>query len=228
MRKPEETELYAPVKQFLTAQGYEVKGEVNGCDVVAVCGDDLVVVELKLQFNLDLVFQGMQRQRVTDWVYLAVAAPRKLTGTRWSQVQQLCRRLGFGLMAVHLATGRVEVLADPGPYTPRRSPAGRTRLLREFQQREGDHNTGGSTRRPIVTAYREEALRIAACLRREGTAPVAGVRAATGSARAAAILQRNVYRWFERVGRGRYALTPAGVRALEQYADVVAALAKGD
>jgi hypothetical protein len=30
-----EAALYAPVKEFLERQGYEVKGEVRGCDVVA-------------------------------------------------------------------------------------------------------------------------------------------------------------------------------------------------
>ena len=31
-----EQDLYAPVKRFLEDLGYEVKGEVRGCDVVAV------------------------------------------------------------------------------------------------------------------------------------------------------------------------------------------------
>ena len=31
-----EAELYAPVKRFLQARGLDAKGEVRGCDVVAV------------------------------------------------------------------------------------------------------------------------------------------------------------------------------------------------
>jgi hypothetical protein len=31
-----ESELYAPVKRFLQGRGLEAKGEVRGCDVVAV------------------------------------------------------------------------------------------------------------------------------------------------------------------------------------------------
>ena len=43
-----ETDLYPPIKCFLEGQGYEVKGEVGDCDVVAVRdGDEPVLVELK-------------------------------------------------------------------------------------------------------------------------------------------------------------------------------------
>ena len=50
-----EYQLYEPVKAFLEAQGYEVKAEVSGCDVVAVRGKEPpVVVELKMRFNLEL------------------------------------------------------------------------------------------------------------------------------------------------------------------------------
>ena len=51
-----ETSLYRPVKVFLEGLGFVVKGEVGGCDLVALKGDDLPVVvicELKLTFNLE-------------------------------------------------------------------------------------------------------------------------------------------------------------------------------
>jgi hypothetical protein len=50
-----ETSLDRPVKAFLEGLGFVVKGEVGGCDLVALKGDDLPVVvicELKLTFNL--------------------------------------------------------------------------------------------------------------------------------------------------------------------------------
>ena len=47
-RSAAETSLYAPVKAFLEAQGYQVKAEVRHCDVVARRGDEPpVIVELK-------------------------------------------------------------------------------------------------------------------------------------------------------------------------------------
>jgi len=55
-----ETSLYGPVKRYLETLGYTVKGEVCGCDLVAIRGDEpplVVIGELKLSFNLDLVPQ---------------------------------------------------------------------------------------------------------------------------------------------------------------------------
>ena len=92
-----ESDLYAPVKAFLEAQGYAVKGEVRGCDAVGVRGDEPpVVVELKRGFGLGLVLQGIDRLTLTDRVYLAVGAlPRRL-----AEVRRLCLRLGLGLLVV--------------------------------------------------------------------------------------------------------------------------------
>jgi hypothetical protein len=57
-----ETSLYRPVKRFLEKLGCEVKGEVCGCDLVALDAPPLVVIgELKPRFNLDLVLQGVDR-----------------------------------------------------------------------------------------------------------------------------------------------------------------------
>src|SRR3954451_7338166 len=76
-----EVDLYEPVKRFLEGLGYEVKGEVRGCDVVAIRrGGDQgeteppIVVELKLAFTLGFVLQGVDRLALTDLVYLAVPA----------------------------------------------------------------------------------------------------------------------------------------------------------
>lgn len=225
-----ETDLYAPVKRFLEGQGYTVRGEVRGCDLVATRGAEVVVVELKTAFNLALVFQGIERQQLTPFVYLAVEAPHRRRGPRWSDVQRLCRRLGLGLLTVSGAAGgnRVEVVCDPPveahgtPRLPRRSPKRRSLLLKEFQARSGDHNIGGSTRRPIVTAYREEALCLARYLKQHGPSQVVELRAFTGSRKAGAILQKNYYGWFERVARGVYRLTAQGEREMVRFEEVAA------
>jgi hypothetical protein len=39
-----ETSLYAPVKRFLERLGFEVKGEICGCDLVALRGDEPPIV----------------------------------------------------------------------------------------------------------------------------------------------------------------------------------------
>jgi hypothetical protein len=224
-----ELELYGPVKAFLEGQGYEVKGEVRGCDLVALRGaEPPVIVELKLRLSLGLVLQGVDRLSLTDAVYLAVPAGARRRGAPSAEhpdVKKLCRRLGLGLMTVRAGArhAAVEVLLDPLPYAPRKDKRRATLLLNEHARRVGDPNRGGSTRVPIVTAYRQEALRCAEVIRRGGASTVAAIRAGGDAPRAASILQRNVYGWFERVRRGTYALTPAGLEGLARFGESRAA-----
>ena len=211
----QETDLYAPVKSLLEGRGYEVKAEVKGCDVVARKeGEPTVVVELKTTFSLDLVLQGVDRQNLTDDVYLAIPAPntpqkRKNWRSKQRDIQKLCRKLGLGLMLVSVDKDNVTVLLDPAPYAPRKNKRKETRLVAEFNRRKGDPNTGGSTRKTIVTAYRQDAMRCAELLK-SGPMKVKDIREQSGADNAASILQKNHYGWFERVSRGVYALTETG------------------
>jgi hypothetical protein len=216
-----ERELYAPVKRFLEAMGYEVKGEIGGCDLLAVRGEEPpLIVELKLRFSLPLVLQGIDRLAVTDNVYLAVpggAARRRAIGPEHRGVRKLCRRLGLGLIVVRSRS--VEVLLDPAPYQPRKNKRRTAKLLAEHRRRVGDPNCGGvPMRAPVMTAYRQEALRCAGFLDRNGPVRVARLREAAEAPNAARILQHNHYGWFERVERGVYALTQAGARDLARFA----------
>jgi len=220
---PCETDLYPAVKDFLEAQGYEVKGEIGGCDVFAVRGDEPpVVVELKRRFSLELVLQGVDRLAVSDTVYLAVPQPaRGAADPRRREVRGVCRRLGLGLLIVDVARAvghRVEVVLDPVPYTPRRDRKRTARLLGEHARRVGDPMRGGSTRIPVITAYRQDALRCARLLRDLGPVDLRTLRTAGAPEDVAAILQRDVYGWFERVARGTYVLSPAGHEGMAQFA----------
>lgn len=215
-----ETDLYAPVKRLLEQQGYVVKAEIGRCDVMAVRSDEPpVIVELKTGLTLKLLFQAIDRQTLTDTVYLAVPAA---CFDRERQALKLLRRLGLGLIAVRGALA--EAVLDPTPYRPRKNARRAALLLREFARRHGDGNTGGSTRRALVTAYRQDALRCADHIAREGKARVADIRARANVERAASILQNDVYGWFYRVERGTYGLTRQGEDALRTYAPALAAM----
>ena len=214
----QETSLYPAVKRFLETAGFRVKGEVDGCDIVAIQDGEklhLAIVEMKLGFSLDLLLQTMDRMRAADEVWLAVPATRR-GRDRDPRVHRLCRLLGFGLMAVNVARDRIEVLAEPGPYRPRPDPRRRARLLSEHARRSGDPSPGGSTRQPIMTAYRQQALACAALLR-AGPGRPRELRAVAPEA--GRILLRNVYGWFQRTERGVYRLTGLGEAALQRWPD---------
>ena len=209
-----ETSLYLPVKRFLETLGFEVKGEICGCDLVALRGDNapiVVVGELKLSFNLDLVLQGVDRTVASDEIWLAVRSSKRGRGREQDpRARRLCRLLGFGLLGVS-AAGHVQILVKPGPWRPRRDPQRRSKLVDEHRRRQGDPVLGGGTRSPIMTAYRQQALACAAALSAGPRRP-RDVKPAVPDA--PKILLRNVYGWFVRVERGLYDLTDLGRAAL--------------
>ncbi|MGJ5008741.1 DUF2161 domain-containing phosphodiesterase [Bradyrhizobium oligotrophicum] len=212
-----ETALYLPVKRFLENLGFSVKGEIGGCDVVALKGDDppvVVVCELKQVFNLELLLQAVDRAGACDEVWVAANLSARGKGRESdSRYRNLCRRLGFGMLAVTSA-GDIEVLVRPPTSAPRKNPKKRSRLVIEHQRRKGDPVAGGSTRAPIMTAYRQQALACASALS-GGPKRVRDLRAEIPDA--PKILQRNVYGWFDRAERGVYVLTKAGLAALRRW-----------
>jgi hypothetical protein len=130
-----------------------------------------------------------------------------------ARYRNLCRRLGFGMLGV-TERGQVEVLVKPPTAAPRREPKVRSRLVAEHQRRQGDPVLGGSTRAPIMTAYRQQALACASALA-GGPRRVSELRERCPDA--GKILLSNVYGWFERVERGIYGLTEAGHAALKRW-----------
>ncbi|ASM73201.1 MULTISPECIES: DUF2161 domain-containing phosphodiesterase [Roseobacteraceae] len=216
MNVPRETDLYPPVKTFLEAQGYVVKAEVGAADVVAVRGGEPpVIVELKLGFSLALVHQCVARLAVSDDVYMAVARGQgKRFARTLKEMTTLARRLGLGLMTVRISDGLVEVQCDPVPYTPRKSKKRQGKLLREFARRQGDPNDGGQTRVGLVTAYRQDAVKLAMYLYEAGACKGADVARETGVARATTMMRDDHYGWFEKVDKGIYGLTPKGAQAV--------------
>lgn len=233
-----ETDLYPAIKLFLEGQGYEVKAEVEDCDVVAQRGEEPpVIVELKLSFSLPLLIQAVDRQAMSDDVYIAIPKPTKSSGgALWKRnrrgLLKLCRRLGLGLITVDMkqdADRAVEVHANPAPYVPRKNIRRMGRLLKEFSERVGDPNVAGISKTKIITSYRQDALRCLVFMHKNGPSRLKDIRAETRVERAGTIMQANHYGWFERVDRGTYAVTPQGEAGLESFSAVIAGIgeAKG-
>lgn len=228
-----ETELYEPVRDWLTDAGWTVRAEVRDCDIAAVSGDRLLLVELKTTLNFDVVLQAADRQRMGDFVYVAVPAKTKaMAGRRWQLITHVLKRLELGLLLVHFPRGgilppRVEEAFPPVPFDRVRSRdqsrKKREALLKEFKARSGDHNRGGSSKHPLVTAYREQALAIARCLAEDGPSSPKALRGkGTDAGKTTGILYDNHYGWFESVSRGVYGLTAKGAEALAAYEPVLA------
>jgi len=218
-----ETALYLPVKRHLESLGYSIKGEIGGCDLVGLSPDEppvVVIGELKLTFTFELLLQGVDRAGVGDEIWLAARlSPRGKGRESDSRFRKLCRRLGFGLLAV-AANDQVHVLLSPGAPSPRRDARRRSRLVEEHRRRRGDPAAGGGSRQPIMTASRQQALVCAAALAAASARP-RDLKAQAPDA--GKILRDNVYGWFQRESRGVYRLNAAGREALRRWPQAGAA-----
>jgi hypothetical protein len=216
-----ETALYQPAKAFLQAAGYEVKGEVGGCDLVGLRPGEppvLVICELKLSFNLELILQAVDRASVADEIWIAARVSATGRGREADRrYRDLCRRLGFGMLGVS-DRGEVSVIVNAVTPMPRTNPKRRSRIVREHQKRRGDPALGGSTRTPIMTAYRQQAMLCAEALCAGPMRP-RDIKAQKQAPDAGKILLNNVYGWFERVEPGVYRLTEQGRAAVSTRLD---------
>jgi len=221
-----ETDLYEPIRAFLEEEGYQVQAEVKNCDIAAVKDGQMVIVELKKAFNLKLVYQGLERQSLTEQVFVAIPRPKK--GARekaWKDMLKLLKRLELGLLTVALDSPlqTVDVVLEPSDSIAWKNRKKREKVQAELEQRQVDGNVGGMTRRKIMTAFREKSIRLACLLEREERVSLAALRE-RGMEDSVGILSRNYDKWFKRVEKGVYALSDKGKEALENedYAKAVA------
>lgn len=218
-----ETDLYKPIHDYLAKLGYEVQAEVNHCDIIARKGDDLIVIELKTRFGLDLLIQAAERQSITESVYVALPGPLEMgKKSRWPQKKRLLRQLELGLILVHVTVGDpwVEIAFHPLPYHRRKIKKKKRAVLNEMSQRTGSYNQGGSSKRKLVTVYRENAIFIACCLDKFGTMTPAQLRAMKTGPKTLSILSSDFYGWFQKVERGVYALSAQAKIDLKAYPEL--------
>ena len=221
-----ETDLYEPIRAFLEEEGYQVQAEVKGCDIAAVKDGQLVIVELKKSFSLKLVYQGLERQSLTEQVFVAIPRPKK--GAReksWKDMVKLLKRLELGLLTVALDSPlqTVDVVLEPSDSLAWKNRKKREKVQAELEKRQVDANVGGMTRRKIMTAFREKSICVACILEKEGQLSLAEFRE-RGLEDCVGLLSKNYDKWFKRVEKGVYALSEKGKEALENedFAKVVA------
>lgn len=220
-----EAELYMPVKRFFEALGYAVHGEVRGCDLTAHKDGRLVIVEFKKNFSLKLIYQAIDRQKMTEDVYVCIPRPKKFSRNTRRDMLGLVKRLGMGLMTVATDSPlrHVDVLVYPehpvALAAKKHANKLTNKLMKEIAGRSADLNTGGANRVKINTAYRERAVKIACILERSGPLPASVLVAGYGCEKDAwRIVSRNMYGWFEKRAKGIYGLSFAGKEALNDTA----------
>ncbi|MFH1422158.1 MAG: DUF2161 family putative PD-(D/E)XK-type phosphodiesterase [Planctomycetota bacterium] len=223
-QKLAETDLYPPVYNYLIAQGYTVRSEVNNCDITAVKGEKLVIVELKRRFDTSLLIQAARRQRITDSVYVALPFPEEGIWTkRWIGIKHLLRRIEVGLILISFKKKKaiLEILFHPLPFDRKKRKSHKKAILEEMDNRSGDFNRGGSVGTELMTAYRENVIHVACALDKFGCLKPRELRTLGTGPKTYSILRNDFYGWFECIARGVYRLKPQGKRALNKSPELV-------
>ncbi|ERI93077.1 hypothetical protein HMPREF1982_01898 [Clostridiales bacterium oral taxon 876 str. F0540] len=223
-----ESDLWKPVRDLFIDKGYTVRSEVKDCDIVAIKGEELVIIELKRNLSVDLLSQAVKRQKSADLVYIAVPKPKRLIGnSKWKDICHLIRRLELGLILVAFKGDKaiVEIAIEPIPFDRIKSinmgKRRRDNIIKEANSRYEDFNIGGSKGRKLVTAYRESAVFIACCLKKVGNlSPKQLTKLGTDEKKTSSILRENHYGWFVKIERGIYSISDKGQEALKEYREL--------
>ncbi len=218
-----ESELYAPVKTLFENMGYQVNAEVKDCDVTAVNGDELIIVELKKNLSVTLLAQGLKRQKSGAVTYVAIPKPKRYSPKTFRDTLYVIKKLELGLIFVTLigTHSYAEIIYEPQPFKPvKQNKVMMRKIMNEIDGRSIDTNTGGVTGRKIATAYTEKCINIACILDMYGELSPKEVRSYGGDEKCGMIMRMNVYGWFDHVKKGVYAINKAGRKALLEYPEL--------
>ena len=205
-----ETDMYKPIKHLLESRGFTVKGEVKNCDIAAMCGDELWIVEMKHNLSVKLLYQAMSRLALTPCVFVAIPRPKR-ADKNFRSAQKVIKKLELGLIVVALDSEApfAEIVLTPGKAHRiyKKSAA----IRKEIEGRIGD-TPGGSSKTTITTLYRERCIKIACVLNKheKPVSPRELIHEYKCGKGVGVILQRNYYGWFERISHGRYTLSDIG------------------
>lgn len=209
--------MYEPVRDLLAQEGFTVRGEVKGCDIAATKGDVLWVVEMKLGANITLIYQAMARQEATSWVFVAIPRPKSARDGAFLKLKKLLKKLEIGLILVALDTPikHAQIVLTPSGRDNKTNKKA-VAIRREVAARTVD-TTGGTSKQPINTAFRERCIHIACALAAHGPLSAKVLVATHGCHTSTGIIMRtNALGWFTPVSRGIYDISQLGRTYLAQ------------
>ena len=218
-----ESELYQPCKILLETMGFMVKAEVGPVDILAVKEDYTIIIELKLNISLQLIYQAIDRQKLADTVY--VALPSGVIAKQKANVKyftNLLKRLEIGLISV--TKNKAEIVVETFGFNVQKSITSskrkKAKMMKEFTLRKSSENVGGIKQKKM-THYKEKVIDIAKYLNEFGEKSPREIVLYTGIKDTPNILRKNYYMWFYPVRRGIYSLSLIGQKEIAQYLDVL-------
>lgn len=213
-----ETELYLPVQKYFADMGFKVDAEVRDCDVVATKENIVVICELKRGFTIELVYQLVQRKKLTPYVYAVIPRPKNMRSAAFRKKLDILRALDCGLIVVLNSTKRVDMILQPRGEDTDAKKYRRKGIEKETKTRKVSLNLGGQSRRKIVTAHKESVIAALCYIEKYGT-----IKTRECKDNIKNVLQKNHYNFFVRIEKGVYTANESGRNFLNEkdYSDVV-------
>lgn len=213
-----ETELYLPVQKYFADMGFKVDAEVRDCDVVATKENIVVICELKRGFTIELVYQLVQRKKLTPYVYAVIPRPKNMRSAAFRKKLDILRALDCGLIVVLNSTKRVDMIIQPRGEDTDAKKYRRKGIEKETKTRKVSLNLGGQSRRKIVTAHKESVIAALCYIEKYGT-----IKTRECKDNIKNVLQKNHYNFFVRIEKGVYTANESGRNFLNEkdYSDVV-------
>ena len=214
-----ETQLYEPIKNYFLQNGYSIQAEVKNCDIAFLEHKNLVVIEMKNNFNLKLLYQAMDRKSFADKVFIAINRPKNFRKKEIKNMLKILKSLNIGFISVSLDSPikKVEIILEPYEDKIKRKTRKRKMVLNEINRRNLNINIAGSTKKDaILTAYREKVIFIACILDKIGESSASNIQKQFSIQNVSYILQKNYYGYFYKVKRGIYTLSENGKKMLKQ------------
>lgn len=207
-----EYEMFPMVKEYFETLGYKVNAEVKSCDVTAIKDKELIIVEMKTSLNLTVVYQALERKKITPNVYIAVPKPKKSFNKSINKMKNLLSKLQIGLLIIDVVNKACVSYGEPSVDKSQRiNSKKKAKIVKEIDMREVDNNLGGINKTKILTAYKEKGIAICVILENEKIVTTKILREKYGFDKdIAQYLRTNFYLWFVKSDRATYVLSPRG------------------
>jgi hypothetical protein len=219
-----EADLFEPVKIYFEDRGAKVFAEVRGNDVVVEQDGLYFGLELKKNFNLELVYQLLHRRGLFHGQYAVIQITNGSFRNR-SQAMMLLSALGFGLIGVEFLKTKTKVSLllqcsrqdKPIQMHGKR----RLRMISEISNRFIEYGRGGVQSGSELSSYRQRALFALWLIRKRGAIRPKDLDLCLPGKKVGSILHQNVYGWFIKIQRGTYIATDAGIMSYETYEPLI-------
>lgn len=148
-----EYELFSPVKEFLIERldCQEVYGEIDDLDVLGLCGNVLIGVELKTRLTFKLLDQAMNRKHLVDYMYIAFPKPKN--GIE-NFIEEWCDKEGIGIIFAKPDEAYVYRKAKYNRIRRIRMQRGNKYDIRNSITEYSDQNIGGVPSGQVLTPYK--------------------------------------------------------------------------